>query len=66
MLDSADDRLAREHVQQLRPEVAAEALGLDGAQDGGHLELPGRLREQGDVVDEGGAVDIGHPEGHLR
>ena len=49
--------LAGKHVEQLRPDVAAERFGFDGGKDGWDAEFLGHLGKEGDVVDERCAVD---------
>ncbi len=61
-----DGLLAREDIEELRPEVAAKAFGFNGGEDSGDVELFCDFGEEDDVVDEGGAVNIGDAEGHLR
>src|SRR5256886_2617571 len=57
--------LAGKDVEQLRPDVAAEALRLDGREHGGHVEFLRHARQERDVVDHRGTVAAGHAEGHL-
>src|SRR3989442_565724 len=61
-----DNRLTGKDVEQLRPDITAEALRLDGREHGGHIEFLRHAREEHDVVDHGGPVRTGHSEGHLR
>ena len=57
---------AGEHVQQLRPNIAAEALRFDRGEHRRHAELLGDAGEEPDVVDEPGPVDVRHAKEHLR
>jgi hypothetical protein len=52
--------------RHVRPEVPAEGLGLDRAEDHGHVEDACRLRQGDDVVDDGLTVEVRHAEHHLR
>lgn len=59
-------RLAGEHIQELRPNVAAEGFRLHRGEHGGDVELLGHLGQERHVVDQGSAVDVGDAKGHLR
>ena len=61
-----DDGLARENVEQLRPDVTAERLGFDGREHGGHVVFFGNFGQQRCVVDQCRTVCVGHAEEHLR
>src|SRR5262245_12097897 len=66
MLERSISGCPREHGLDLRPHVTAEALGLDGGEDDGHVEEAGGLREDEVVVDDGLAVEVRDAEEHLR
>jgi len=63
---SSSNRLAGKHVEQLRPDAAAERFGFDGREDCGHVELLCDFGEECDVVDERRAVRVGDAKRHLR
>src|SRR5207249_9280873 len=56
----------REDRLNLRPHVAAEAFRFYGAENHGHVEDPGGLRESDVVVDDCLAIEIGDAKEHLR
>ncbi|MNY58283.1 hypothetical protein D3C86_1946050 [compost metagenome] len=58
--------LAGEHTEQLRPQVAAEALGFHAGEDGRDVEDLRALGQGHGVVLQLLAVDGLHAEGHLR
>ena len=61
-----DYLLARENIEQLRPDVSTEALGLDRGKNGGHAKLFRRFRDESYPVDKCGTVDAFDSEQHLR